>query len=451
MAKKNKIEFKCDRENCPYKEKIILLEYEIEQLRQMIYKSHRKKPFKNSSRETKKPKKKGILGHIGWFRKKPKKIDEVKEIEITRCPECNGKDLKECQKIDEHIQEDIILPEVKTTLYRRHHYYCKTCRKIVTAKGDNELKNSYIGPKAKALAVFMKYTVKISDRDIKEIFNKVFNLKIALSSIIGFREQLKRESNDIYERLKKRIRKSSFVHADETGWRIDGKNSWLWKFSDKKICITHIDKSRGQKVVEEILGKEYDGTLITDFWAAYNKITTKSKQKCLVHILRDIKKVVEYWHDDEEVIRYCKQLKKILEKGIKLHKEYKDRKWDKRYYRMRELIVQQLRDFDFPNPNKKILIRFAKRLKRYKEEIFTFLYIKNIDFHNNHIEQQIRPAVIFRKITFGNRSDKGVKNHSVLMSILQTAQLNKLDPVKTLEKILVNKNSTLLERVLSPP
>jgi len=90
------------------------------------------------------------------------------------------------------------------------------------------------------------------------------------------------------------LKQSPFIHVDETGWRLDGKNYWLWKFSNKSICYSHIDKGRGQKIVEDILGKSYDGVLISDFLSAYNKINAKAKQRCLVHILRNLKKVTEY-------------------------------------------------------------------------------------------------------------------------------------------------------------
>ena len=304
-------------------------------------------------------------------------------------------------------------------------------------KGRDELPKSYIGPIAKSWAVFLKYAVKVSDRDIKNIFQRMFNLRIADSSLSGFRDQLKREALPIYKKLQKALKQGSFMHIDETGWKIEGEKHWLWKFSNKKISLTHIDKSRGQKVVENIIGREYDGIIISDFLSAYNKIKASGKQRCLVHILRDLKKVIEYWHDDKEVLRYCRRLKKMFEDAIKLHREYRDKEWNQDYYRKRILITQRLKDFCFPNPSKRILQRFVKRLNRHKDELFTFLYEKDIDYHNNHAEQQIRPDVIFRKITFQNRSYKGAENHSILMSILQTAKLNRLDPIKTFEKILL--------------
>ncbi len=440
------------KENERLREENAFLRFELEELRSKRYKSKNKTPPPSSPEPTKQPKKRGgLFGHIGAWRKRPLKIDRIEDVTLSECPICNSKDINEYKDTDEHLQEDIIIPRIEATLFRKHKYYCKCCKRIVTGKGKDELPNSYIGPKAKSLAVFLKYAVKISERDIKNIFDKMFNLNISSSSIMLFREQLKIQALPIYEKLIKTLKQAKFMHIDETGWKVDGEKSWLWKFSDKKVCISHIDKSRGQKVIEDVLGKKYDGIIISDFLSAYNKIVARAKQRCLIHILRDLKKVVEYWHDDREVLGYCKHLKGIFEDAIELHKEYKDKKWDHRFHRKRKLLTEELKDFSFPNPNKRILKRFAKRLNRHKNELFTFLYEKDIDYHNNHAEREIRPDVIFRKITFGNRSIRGAENHCVITSILQTAKLNNIDPLSTLQDILLPANKNPLARILAPP
>jgi transposase len=251
--------------------------------------------------------------------------------------------------------------------------------------------------------------------------------------------------------LLRALRQGSFIHGDETGWPMDGINYWLHKYSNKSICVSHIDKGRGQAVVEKMLGVEYNGVLISDFLSAYNRIKTKAKQRCLVHIFRDLDKAIGYCSGDKEVLRSCNRLSKIFKDAISLYTEYKDKEWDEQNYTRRARLNDALKDFDFPNPNKRILKRFAKRLKRHKGELLTFLYEKNIDYHNNHAEQQIRPDVIFRKITFGNRSLAGAENHSVLMTILQTAKLNNMDPIKTLEGILLTGKKNPFSKILSPP
>lgn len=443
-----------EEENKKLKEENAYLKFELEEFRTQSYKSGKKPPEPPSDLPAPLPKKRGgLFGHRGWFRKKPDKIDRIEEVGMDSCPDCGSKNITECKnkKIDEHIQEDIVLPRVEAVLYRHHEYYCKNCFKVVSSRGKDELSNSYIGPKAKALAVFLRYAVKVSERDVKNLFEKAFGLKIVASSITGFRDQLKKAGFPLYGALIKALKTGSFIHCDETGWRVDGKPRWLWKFSNKKICVSHIDKSRGQKVVQEILGDKYDGTLITDFLSAYNKIKTKAKQRCLVHILRDLKKVKKYWRDDAEVLEYVVRLENVFGEAITLFKEYKNKRHDDAYRSRRAVLEQSLKDFAFPNPNKRILNRFAKRLARHKDELLTFLYKKNVDFHNNHAEQQIRPDVIFRKVTFGNRSEKGVLNHNVIMSILQTAKLNGVDPLGTLQDILLGKKQYPLLTALSPP
>jgi transposase len=437
-------------ENKKLKEENAYLRFELEELRSKRYKTGKKPPPGESDAPA--PKKKGgLFGHIGWFRKKPKRIDRVEEVRMKCCPECGSYDLNECGKIDEHIQEDIVLPKVEAVLYRRHHYYCKNCQKVVSTKGKDELENSYIGPKAKAFAAFLRYGIKISERDVKILFERAFNLKIVASSIAGFRGQLKRAGAPLYRLLVASLKKGSFIHADETGWKVNGNTHWLWKFSNKKVSVSHIDQSRGQKVMEKMIGDTYGGVLVSDFLSAYNKISAKHKQRCLIHIMRDLEKVKEYWRDDAEVLRYVARLKKIFEDAIALHSEYVHKRWDKTYRARVDNLKDSLKDFAFPNPNKRILKRFAKRLERHKDELLTFLYEKGVDYHNNHAEQQIRPDVIFRKITFGNRSYRGAEYHSVIMSILQTAKLNGFDPIRTFEDILLGAKQYPLINTLFPP
>lgn len=298
-------------------EKVALLTFELEELKSKRYKP--KIPPKDIEITPDCKKKGGLLGHAGWFRRLPKRIDKIQAVTLDKCPVCGSRDLSKCKGAIEHIHEDIILPKTQITKFIKYRYYCKNCKQTVTAKADNELSNSYIGPVAKAFAVFLRYVVKVSDRDVANIFDKAFNLDIKASSIAGFRGQLKEHAKDTYHKLLDTLKESGFIHADETGWNINGQNHWLWKFSNKKVPITHIDKSRGQRVVEDILGNDYKGILISDFLSAYNKINAKGKQKCLVHILRDLDKVIRYFHDDREVLRYCKKLKKLFGRSIILY------------------------------------------------------------------------------------------------------------------------------------
>jgi len=151
--------------------------------------------------------------------------------------------------LKEHIQQDIIVPKIEVTKYIRHYGYCSYCQKVFYPKVDDELLCSYIGPTAKVFAVYLKYKIKVSDRDMADLFCRMFDLSLDPSSISGFRDQLSRAALPLYSELLGDLRKSLYVNANETGWKLDGVNYWLWKFANKKVSITHIDRSRGSKVL----------------------------------------------------------------------------------------------------------------------------------------------------------------------------------------------------------
>ena len=106
------------------------------------------------------------------------------------------------------------------------------------------------------------------------------------------------------------------VYADETGWRTDGKNGWLWAVATPTQTVYHINKSRSGAVIEELLGKAFGGTLVSDFYSAYSKMNCK-KQKCLVHLLRELtetgEKSLEF-----AASAFCRKSKRLIKEMLLL-------------------------------------------------------------------------------------------------------------------------------------
>ena len=405
------------------------------ELRAKVWGRKRKKPPEQPGVE---PKKRGApKGHEGWFRAKPEHIDETIQVTLDRCSECGSKDIVRCKEVEEHLQEDIVMPAVKVTLYQRYHYKCRRCQKVVRGKGADELPGSYIGPKAKALATWLKYCIKISDRDLQRLFAKLFNLKIVVGSVFGFKNQMRRACLGVYQEIRQKVKRSRSIHGDETGWRIDGDNAWLWGFVNKFVALCHIDRSRGRKVLQDILGNIYPGILIADFLAVYNKLPARAKQRCLVHLLRELKKILTSVDLEAGVRRYCERLKDLLQRALALREDQRKKRCSRKsFLKRRKALERELQDFTIANPALPTVQRLAKRITRHKDELFTFLHHPSIDPDNNRAERHLRPNVLLRKLTFGNRSESGVLNHNVLMSVLQTASLHKQDGWEILHQII---------------
>lgn len=420
------------------------LKLELQEFRERYWLGKKKKKLEEESTgQEELPKKRGPpFGHPGWFRKKPtRKPDYVEEVTLKKCSHCGSKEITELKEdaIEEHTQEDIELQtNVTVSLYRHHYYWCKKCKDVVSGIGKGELVGSFIGPNAKSLAAWFKHDIKVSDRDLKRIFERLLKFELSSGSFVGFRNQFLRRSQGFYEALKARLRRSREAYVDETGWKVDGERYQLWSGSNKKVSVFNIHKSRGAKALKELLGERFGGTLVSDFLATYERYEAKSKQKCNVHLIRELNKILKNWKEDPPTQSYCRRLKALIQEALQIKKDFKKGRLSRRSFRKkRGFIVSEISDFETPPPNRKPLERIAKRLTKYKGELFTFLDQPGLDGHNNRAEGEIRPNVLMRKITFGNRSIQGAKNHSVTMSVIQTAKKNGRSPPDVLQKLWV--------------
>jgi len=213
------------------------------------------------------------------------------------------------------------------------------------------------------------------------------------------------------------IRGSPHVHADETGWRLDGKKSWVWAFVNKRLVYYHVDRSRGRKVIKEILGKEFDGTLISDFYSVYLKLPYRM-QKCLVHLLRDFHDCAKIDHN-KEFVKVYRKIKRIIKDAVRLQSRHETIPLGK-YTRLRLRIEDRMFDFMAVGYTNKNLQRLSKRFAQSWLDMLRFLKDPSLAWHNNLAERLIRPNVIYRNRSFGNRSDQGAEAHGTFMSLMQT-------------------------------
>jgi len=394
----------------------------------------RKKLLKiqRAAQRKKRPKHPGQkLGHAGLTRLKPNHIDRVVEQTLDECPDCHHS-LSACQEVTTHTQEDVMPAQAQVTLFKRYRYYCKTCQKTLTAPyAGEEIPRGYLGPNILIQTLILKYHHGLPFNKIRELFESLSSFHVsegALSSALyRMSEWLSVETNQILEA----IQRSPEIHMDETGWKVSGVNHWLWAAVNQRLAYYKIDKSRGSKVPKKILPKDYGGVLITDFYAAYNKLPGK-KQKCLVHLMREMKSCFQ---KDQSVsyLKYHKQLKRIIRDALRL-KERKDllkvSVFRKRYKRLKErLFVWSCRDYRNQN-----LKRLAKRFLKHWLHLLTFLEHPKVDSNNNLAERMIRSHVILRNRSFQNRSQKGVRAHERLMSLLHTLKLQNQDPIQLIQK-----------------
>mgnify|MGYP006298793049 CR=1 FL=1 len=372
-------------------------------------------------------------GHKGSRRRRPE-ADRTIEHRPDHCPDCGnriGNCSKSRQRYVEDIPDDVRVETVRYVIYRG---WCKKCKKTVEPVIDQALPKSSIGNGILILSAWLHYALGNTITQILEVFNYHLQFKMSAGGLVQMWHRLADIFWQWYEEISEDIQKAAVLHGDETGWRVNGRTHWLWCFTSKKATIFTIERSRAGPVVLEFIKEYFDGVVVSDFWYAYNVLTC-AKQKCLGHLLRELKRVQKYKDTGSDWAEFCKKLKRLLRDAIRLRRrkaEFTADVYDRRCGRL-EKRLDGIIEHSWSNKEAKRLI---KRLNRHRDELFTFLYNDDVPYDNNFAERNIRGAVIMRKNSFNNRSEKGAMTQSVLMSVFFTLKQRGLNPVDTVKKAL---------------
>lgn len=380
-----------------------------------------------ASKSRKKPGRK--KGHQGARRAPPLRIDRQVKHTLENCPNC-GDSLGEKTRSRKRIIEDIPEVEPESTEHEVEGYWCKTCKKIVEPVVADALSKATIGHRAVALTAWLHYGVGNTLSQILSVYNYYLQFKISSGGLVQMWYRIQAVLYQWYEQIGREAKESAYLHGDETGWRVNGKTHWLWCFTNDSLTYYLIDRCRGSPVLFKFFGEEFEGCLITDFWRAYDMIRTGSRQYCIAHLLREIHDIDER-NDSDDWSRFSKKLRRLLGDALRLHArrdqmsatEYqsKNDRFDKRYGRL---------VFGHDSTDKDVK-RISERLSRSIDGLFTFLDEEGVEPTNNQGEREIRPAVIIRKNSLGNRSEKGANCQAVLMSIYRTLKRRGLNPIDT--------------------
>lgn len=421
------------------------------------------KPNLPDRRIKKKPGRKA--GHAAAVRPMPATIDVHQTVPLpidtcghASCPDCKTQlaDVKQ----HERIVEDIIPSKVVTTCYHTTSGYCPSCRKSVESRATEQppawdLPHAQLGLNALCTAAVMRVCYRLPLRQVSGLLAQLPGLKVSPAAVAKQLERLSGWLDGQYHRLKLSLRMADVVHADETGWRTNGRNTQLWTLTNDRHTLYKVDASRGRKVIQELLGEHFGaegrGTLVSDFYSVYDKFDGP-QQKCLAHLLRELRDCVR---DRPELAghRFFKKCKRLIRDMLRLRTRRQALPTDD-YARQITRIEQRLAKlaqggWDDPDAD-----RLSARLRKHLHRLTTFLHRPEVDPTNNAAERALRPAVVMRKITGGNRSTGGAQAWAVVASVMRTAQQQGRDVLETLKTLLQahwsGQQATLLTELLLP-
>ena len=208
------------------------------------------------------------------------------QVPLTGGRMCGSRQVITLPQVRARVTEHVVLERA-----------CPQCRKRWTPEPDWSALTAgrqRFGISVQSEVSVLREECRLPFRVIQRYLKRCFGLGLSVGELVALTRGVAERGREEYDRLRQEIRASPVVYGDETGWRQEGRNGYLWSFSTPRVRYFLYRPSRGRQVVEEVLGEEFEGVLVSDFYGAYN-VYQGPHQRCWTHLLRDIHKLNEQY------------------------------------------------------------------------------------------------------------------------------------------------------------
>jgi transposase len=353
----------------------------------------------------------------------PDQIDEVHEAPLPeRCPDCGG-------FLDEtHVAQQFQVEIPRKPIHRQFNIHvgqCRQCRRRVQGRHPLQTSDtlgaaaSQLGPDAQAAVVELNKQGGLSHGKVTRCLESLFGIRLSRGGSVHTVLRAAARCEPVYEAIRKTVAQSDWVVPDETGWRVGGHPAWLHTLVSPQATAYVIDSTRSGAVAEDILGFDYDGTMIHDGWSPYDQFKDARHQQCLQHLLRRADNMVATAR--RGAVCFPRRVAELLRTGLDLRDRHAAGEISRHGLAVaRGRLENQLSDLIFPSKTNTANETLAQHLWSHRQDLFTFLRQPGLDATNWRAELAIRFGVILRKVWGGSRTWAGSRAQSVLMSVWRT-------------------------------
>jgi transposase len=391
----------------------------------------------NSLREKGGRKAGGQPGHDGNTLKMTDNPDEIVEHRACFCPEC-GKDVSS-QPFEYFGKRQVIdIPVIKPIVSEHRVYRCTcTCGRVVESDFPSDVDSPVkYGKGIESLIGYLSVRQYLPFKRLQEMLNDIFAVQISEGGLHCLLNRLASKGVDAYEMIRQNVLSSRVIGTDETGVKINGKKHWFWTWQNDRATYIASSDNRGTNTINENMnGISREAVLVHDCWKAHFKTPVGSHQLCTAHLERETKYLEELYKVD-----WPARFRAMLIKAHKLKKQLITAEY---YYPNQprsdlenelECLLQEPLD-----PKHKEMISFQKRIIKYRDHIFTFLYHPDVPADNNASERAIRNVKVKQKISGQFKILNAAENFAILRSIIDTAIKNNQNVVGALSVIAAYK------------
>src|SRR3989454_6217165 len=373
----------------------------------------------------------GQKGHPGTHRPLVpiEQVQEVRPVLPEHCSHCGcglPQQVEQVQTVGEAWRHQVTeLPPMKPYLieYQCLKVVCPGCGGATRAPLPEEAQGQF-GAFLTALIAYLTVVGRMPRRVVEKLLEQVLGIPISLGSTRKCWEEASEAVAEPCQQLEEQLKREPVLNVDETGWRKNGEKRYLWAFVAALYVYYTMASTRGSEVLLRVLGAVFEGILCSDRFSAYLKYHQGKAQYCWSHLKRNILGILEFTKATA-VERFCRDALALHARLFRLWHKFRDGRIDREQLWNRSIRLQKaffaLAERHLDSSNREVR-NLANALFWNCERLFTFLEYEGVEPTNNSVERALRIGVQWRKICFGNRSDKGELATARLLTVTGTCQ-----------------------------
>lgn len=347
-------------------------------------------------------------------------VDVVMPLRPIRCAHCQHLLLGEDPVPERHQVVEIPSMRPVITEYQVHRLVCPDCGQATRAAWPAGIPTGDFGPRVQAITALCTGAYHLSKRTTQRVLEDVFGVSMGLGTVANLEQAMVRAVAEPVATARAYVQAQPTAYLDETGWREGRQRAWLWVATTTWVTVFVVRLSRSAKVAQELLGEQFWGWLVTDRWSAYTWYPTWRRQLCWAHLLRDMEAMIERGGRSAEI-----------GEALRAHARQMFHYW----HRVRDGTLAHASFRTYMQPIRQEVERLleagqtcgvpktegmCREILRLRQALWTFVRHPEVEPTNNAAERAIRPAVLWRKGSFGTHSADGSRFVEAMMTVVTT-------------------------------
>lgn len=379
----------------------------------------------------------GQPGHKGQAREPvpSDQVDETVDVHPERCGLCGAELPADLPGEDAYAHQVTDLPEAqaRVTEYRLWRKRCPHCGGRTRAKRPADVPEDAFGPRLKAVVTTLTAKYRVSRREMVAVLRDLFGVEMSVGAVQATCERVSEAVAPAVAVVKDEVATAPAVHADETGWHQQREMHWLWAATTPEAAYFNLAEDRGRAALSKLLPDDFAGIVHCDRWRPYERFGD-ARQLCHAHLRRDFQAAIDRGGVSR---RIGKRLLAQSDRLFHFWHAYRRGEIDRAQMMRAMKPVQDAWDkaveAAYADGDAK-LYALARDLFKQWDALWTFVRVEGVEPTNNDAERALRPAVLWRKGSFGTRSDAGSAFVGRMRTIIETARRRGVQPVEWLER-----------------